>query len=95
MATNRHVILNYVDTPLRFLLWTVHEIVMLVVPCFIGIIIDHFVLGVTVSVIYFWGYKKYKRRFGKGQFQAVRYWYFPLERRFKAIPPSFRREYIG
>lgn len=95
MATNRHVILNYVDTPLKFLLWTVNEIVMLVVPCFIGIVIDQFALGVIVCVGYFWGYKKYKRRFGKGQFQAVRYWYLPNDSRFKSIPPSFRREYLG
>ncbi len=95
MSSSRHVILNYVDTPLRFLLWTVHEIIMLVAPCFLGLIIDQFVLGICTSIAYFWIYKKYKRRFGKGQFQAVRYWYFPNDRRLKGIPPSYRREYIG
>lgn len=95
MSMTRHVILNYVDTPLKILLWTVDEILMLIGPAFLGLIIDQFILGMLISVVYFWGYKRYQRKFGKGQFQAVRYWYLPTSRSFKWLPPSYVQEYLG
>lgn len=95
MSLTRHVILNHVDTPLKILFWTVPELLMLITPSFIGLIIDQLTLGLLSSVIYVWGSKKYQRHFGKGQFQAVKYWFFPRDRRFKTLPPSFIREYMG
>ncbi len=95
MSINRHVILNYVDTPLKILLWTVPELLMLIAPMLIGLIIDQLTLGLIVTIFYYWANKKYQRSFGKGQFQAVKYWYFPPDRRFKTLPPSYIREYMG
>ena len=91
----RHIILNYLDTPLKILFWTVPEILMLVVPCFIGLIIDQAILGLMISIFSFWLTKKYQQHFDKDQFQAVQYWFLPPNRRFKSLPPSFAREYIG
>ena len=90
----RHVILNHVDTPLKILFWTIPELLMLMVPSFIGLMINQLILGLTISILNFWANKKYQQHFGKGQFQAVRYWFFPADRRFKSLPPSFIREYI-
>lgn len=95
MSMTRHVILNYVDTPLRILFWTVPELLILIVPLFLGLMIDQLILGVLISVISFWGNKKYQQRFGKGQIEAVKYWFFPRNRKFKSLPPSFVREYVG
>ena len=95
MSMQRHVILNYVDSPLKILFWTMPELLMLVVPCFIGLIIDQVTLCLIISVFNFWVSKKYQQYFGKGQFQAVTYWFLPRNRRFKTLLPSFVREYIG
>ena len=95
MSLTRHVILNHVDTPLKILFWTIHELLMLIIPFFIGLIIDQLTMGIFLSLFCFWGSRKFHRYFGKGQFQAVKYWYLPPERRFKSLPPSFIREYIG
>lgn len=95
MSMNRHFILNYVDTPLRLLLWTVPEILMLIGPFFLGLILEQLTLGFVTSILYFYGYKKYQQKFGKGQFHAVKYWYFPTDGRFKTLPASYLREYIG
>lgn len=92
-AMNRHVILNYVDTPLKILFWTVPEILLLVVPLFIGLMINQLILAIIISVVNCWLNKKYQQHFGKGQFQAVLYWFLPDNRRFKNLAPSFIREY--
>jgi type IV conjugative transfer system protein TraL len=91
----RHIILNHVDTPLKILFWTGSELLMLIVPLFVGLMVNQLTLALVVSIFNFWGNKKYQQHFGKGQFQAVRYWFFPADRRFKTLPPSFIREYIG
>ncbi len=93
--SEKHVILNYVDTPLKILLWTIPEILMFLGPCFVGLIIDQLTLGFGTSVVLIWGYKKYQRCFGKGQFQAVKYWFLPPDLRLKAFPKSYIREYLG
>lgn len=91
----RHIILNHVDTPLKILFWTTGELVMLIVPLFLGLIINQLTLSLLVSIFNFWVHKKYQQHFGKGQFQAVRYWFLPPDRRFKNLPPSFIRECLG
>lgn len=95
MSMTRHVILNHVDTPLKILFWTIPELLMLIVPTFTGIILDQVTLGLLSSFLMVWGNKKYQQHFGKGQFQAVRYWFLPKNKRFKKLPPSYVREYIG
>ncbi len=95
MSMQQHVILNYVDTPLKILFWTVPELLIWVVPTFIGLMLNQLLLGVLTSLLYVWGAKHYQRHFGKGQFQAVRYWFLPSDGRFKSLPPSFIREYLG
>jgi len=90
-----HVILNYVDTPLRILFWTKGELMLFILPFFLGIITDEFVLGVGVSCFNIWLVRQYKKRFGQGQLQAVMWWYLPPTRRLKAFPPSSIRFYLG
>ena len=95
MSLTRHVILNHVDTPLKILFWTIPELLMLIVPAFLGLILEQALLGLLSSAFIFWGNKKYQQHFGKGQFQAVKYWFLPRNRGFKNLPPSYVREYIG
>lgn len=95
MQMQRHVVLNYLDTPLKILFWTVPEILMLIVPIFIGLIIEQLILGLTISILSFWLNKKYNQHFGKGRFQVVKYWFLPPESKFRTLPKSFVREYLG
>lgn len=95
MQMQRHVILNHVDTPLKIIFWTVPEILMLLVPLFLGLIVNQLILSLIISMFNYWLHKKYQQHFGKGQFQSVRYWFLPQDLRFKTLPPSFIREYVG
>lgn len=92
----RHVILNHVDTPLKFLLWTKGEIGLFLAPAFGGLFLDQFILGLCVSFLNYRLSKIYQRKFGRDQFQAVCYWFLPhTPGKLPAIPPSFVRGYIG
>ena len=94
MSVNRHVILNHLDSPLKILMWTTGEIALYVIPLFLGLCFDQLTLGMVVCVLNYWLNKQYKKRFGKGQFQAVLYWFLPKSK-IKKLPPSHIREYLG
>ncbi len=90
----KHVILNHVDTPLKILFWTTGELLMWFVPCFLGLILNQLILGLIISVIGGLINKKYQQHFGKGQFQAVKYWFLPPDVSIK-LPKSYVRTYLG
>lgn len=95
MSTHQNDILNYVDTPLRILFWTKGEILLFILPFFIGMMLDAFFFGVGVGLLNSWIVSKYKKRFGKGQLKAVQYWYLPVIKNLKCLPISYIREYLG
>ena len=95
MSSNRHVILNHVDSPLKYIFWTKGEICLFLIPGFIGLFFDQLTLGLVISGLNVFLNREYKKRFGKGQLQAVKYWFFPSEKAFKKLPPSHIREYLG
>ena len=95
MSAPRHVILNHVDSPLKILFWTQGEILLFLVPFFLGMILDQFCLGVGVSLGNAWGVSRYKRMFGQGHLQAVLYWYLPPIRCLRILPLSSVRTYVG
>ncbi len=95
MSYDLHVILNSVDSPLRILFWTKGQILLFLAPFFIGMLMDYFFIGCCISTLNAWVCKHYKRRFGKGQLQAVLYWYFPSPPKLKTLPPSYIHEYLG
>lgn len=95
MAMNRHVILNHIDTPLKILFWTKGEIVLFMGPFLGGLLMDSLVVGMGVSFLNAWLVSQYKKRFGRGQCQAVMYWYLPHPPRLRGLPHSYRRHYRG
>ncbi|MBP6103938.1 MAG: type IV conjugative transfer system protein TraL [Gammaproteobacteria bacterium] len=95
MSMEKHVILNTVDTPLKILFWTMPELLMGVFPPIVGLLCHHLTLGILGSVLCGVVAKQYRVHFGKGQWEAVRYWFLPDNPRFKALPLSYVREYLG
>jgi len=94
MSIEKHVILNTLDTPLKILFWTMPELLMLMVPPFLGLMMDQVLLGIALSLVTVWVSRRYQEHFGKGQLAAVRYWFLGLSNRFKTLPQSYIREYL-
>jgi hypothetical protein len=63
-------------------------------PFFTGVITDEFSAGVVFTGLSYWCIQQYKKRFGKGQLQAVMYWFFPKNKQISSLPPSYLREYL-
>ena len=95
MSTDRHIILNFLDSPIRILFWTKGELVLTLMPFLLGIILDAFTLGIICSLISVFTIRFFKRKFGEGQLQAVMYWYLPPSSKFKSLPVSYIKEYLG
>lgn len=95
-ALNNHVILSHIDTPARLLFWPVGQVILCILPIMFGIIIDQFLVGASMSVFVMIGLKFFNKRFGKGRFNAISYWYLPTSKRLIAlgIPPSHVRLWI-
>lgn len=94
-AAHRHVILSHLDSPLKILLWTKGEILMVLGPFFVSVVLDTFLLGLAACLINVSLIKTYKKRFGEGLLVAVMYWYFPPTAKLKGLPVSYIQEYVG
>jgi type IV conjugative transfer system protein TraL len=92
---SQHVVLNYIDTPMKILFFTVPEILGCLGPLMLGLAIKQFTVGCFGSLSFIFVYRSYKRHFGRGQFAAVKYWFLPLDARLRTLPPSYIREYLG
>jgi type IV conjugative transfer system protein TraL len=92
----RHVILNTVDTPLKYLIWTKGELGLFILPIAGGLFCGQFVAGLVLSFIHYRLFKIYRERFGRDQLQAVCYWFLPpTPSKYPAIPVSWIREYTS
>lgn len=92
----QHVILNHVDSPLKILIWTKGELLLFILPALTGLLLGQIILGFLVSAFNYKLFGIYKRHFGKGQLQAVCYWFLPhMPKQFPGFPPSYIREYQG
>lgn len=94
MSYSRHVILNHVDSPVKILFWTKGELVFILGPFFLGVMTDAFALGCVFCILSYMTIGAYKKRFGKGQLQAVMYWFFPPTKHLQSLPPSYIREFL-
>lgn len=84
----------YTDSSVKILFWTKGELLLILGPFFLGIFLDAFVLGVMVGAMNSWGISSFKKHFGKGLLQAVRYWYLPYLEKLKGFYDSSVREYV-
>ena len=84
----------HTDTPVKIIVWTKGELLLILGPFFLGIFLDTFVLGVIVGALNSWSISSFKKHFGKGLLQAVRYWYLPYLEKLKDFYDSSVREYV-
>jgi type IV conjugative transfer system protein TraL len=95
MSKESHLILNFLDSPLKILFWTKGEVVLTLGPFILGIVLDAFSFGIICSLVSVFTIRFFKVRFGKGQLQAVMYWYLPPSSKLKYLPSSYIKEYLG
>lgn len=91
-----HVILNYLDTPARFLFWPISEFMSVVVPFIVLVLCGCPVIGCVLSGGIAFGIRLFKRSFGKGMLEGILYRTMMHNRtKYPVTPPSYIREFIG
>jgi len=91
-----HVILNYLDQPLKFFIWPAKTVGAVLGPVGLFILLGKPIWGVAISLIMAFAIREYKRRFGAGSLIGLAYWVLPHRRKeMPMTPPSHIREFIG
>lgn len=88
-------LLNNLDEPLRFLLFTIDEALVLFVPLFTGMALGYVLFGVITSIILYQGLKQCKARAIGSNLRQVAYWILPNFKFFRANIPSYIRDFRG
>jgi len=87
---------QYLDEPMRLILWTLDEAAAFFVPFFILLwVFNQTVLGVIIGTALVLVLKRLKGEQGHYFIYSLMYWHLPAVVRFKSTPPSHYREFLG
>ena len=88
-------LLNYLDAPVRFLIFTVQEALCLVVPFMLGVASDHFWCGASVACVLYAVVRGCRRHIGLRRLRGFYYWHFPTRAKLYTYPiASYMREFV-
>lgn len=93
---DKYSIPQYIDEPMKFVIWTVDEVLAFLIP--IGIstaVFNQPLIGLIISSLIVYGLHKVKGEQGHYFMFHLIYWFFPDSGQLKATPPSYVRELIG
>ncbi|MFK5948041.1 MAG: type IV conjugative transfer system protein TraL [Methylococcales bacterium] len=83
------------EAPSMFFLWEADSALLVGFWIFMGAMLNMFVLGLFLAVVFSRGYEYLKEEGGKGLIMKLVYWYSPSELWVSRRFPSCQRIYIG
>lgn len=83
------------DAPPLFFMWEADVAMIYVFWIFMGAILNMFLLGLVMAIIFGRGYARLKEEGGRGLIMKLLYWYTPSDLWLSKKHPSYIREYIG
>jgi len=96
MQENPYFIPKTLDSPMRIMLWTVDEFVVMILPFLLFFFkYNRPILSVIVPLCCWMIVKKLKKGKTSRFVLALLYWYFPFYQFYKTIPASHTRKYVG
>ena len=98
MKTHQHVVIKYLDAPMRFLSFSLQDLVGYSLPFFVGALVDDMLvvplIGLSISIMI----KRTLNRLPKFYCLRMLYWSLPTQRfnkLFRAnFPPSHQRFWV-
>lgn len=87
-------VFQYLDEPFRLVNLTFDELIVFLVGM-INTIIHFNIIGIVIGILVCYLIKKLKNKVGGDLFSGLFYWCLPPLHKFKVLPPSHIREYIG
>lgn len=92
---DKYYIPKYLDEPTKLIIFTIDELVILVIPILIGLFTDKLLLGLTMGFGLMSLLKKLKGEEGHYFIYHLLYWYVPQLVKLKSTPPSYIRDILG
>lgn len=93
---DKYHIPQHLDEPLKFLLWTMDEIISFALPfALLTFLYNQVLIGGAIGAALVYGLKKLKGEQGHYYLFNLIYWYLPPLTKMKVTPPSHLRELIG
>lgn len=93
---DKYFIPQTLEEPFRFVLLTIDELMVLLIPLgILGFIFNSLLTGFLLGIAGVLIIKKIKGEQGHYYLINVMYWYFPPVMRFRGTPPSYIRDYLG
>ena len=93
---DRYAVPQHLDDPELIGFWTLDEFIAMAVPFIWGILAQHVLLGLGLSIFGWWGFRKLKA--GRAAAWAIHmaYWHLPAGfTGLRAVPPSHLRLMVG
>lgn len=88
-------LLNHLDAPLRFLIFSIPEAMCLIVPFCLGIIYEQFWWGIFLSIVSYVAVRLCAKNLGMKYMRGFYYWHFPTRIKAYQYPiTSFIREFV-
>ena len=94
-SCTKHIILNHLDAPTRIFVFKKSEILGYLGLPVAGMLLDHFLLGLMMSILFGIANRFYKKKFGRGRFESLIYWFLPRSTLNQRFPPSCVRSWRG
>lgn len=94
--SEKYSIPQYIDEPMKLIIWTVDEVLAFLVP--VGIATAFFnqpLIGLIISALIVYGLHKIKGEQGHYFMFHLMYWYLPNTGQLKVTPPSYVRKLLG
>lgn len=92
---NKHVIIHYLDEPVRILYWTKGQMMFFFGLPFMGMILELELEALILTIVGSFIMSQYKKRFPDINMWILAYWYLPPSSKNKCFPLSCKRNYIG
>ncbi len=89
--TNTNV-MHHLDKPIRLLMWTIDEVVCVLIPVVFGFMIDAWFVGFFSGMLFCYLLRKFKAKVGStGGLAQLAYWALPQHK----LPKSNIKEFLS
>jgi type IV conjugative transfer system protein TraL len=93
---DQYYIPKYLDAPRRILIFTVDEAITIGLLFVIFVFfLKQQILAIIVCGLAYFGLKRLKGDRGPTYIRRLIYWHLPPIIKFKQIPPSYKRKFVG
>lgn len=91
----KHVIIHYLDEPVRILYWTKEQMAFYMGVPLMGMAFEMLIESLVVTILGAFCHREYRKRFKDVNIQILMYWFLPQNSKNKYFPENYKRDFVG